>query len=82
MTFCSTLKGCASHRCHCAKSNAMYKCGVWMVCGSNKKKETRGKTGNGWKGLERVGQGGKKDEKGVEKERVKGEKCEKNWKKR
>ena len=21
MTFCSTLKGCASHRCHCAKSN-------------------------------------------------------------
>ena len=30
MTFCSTLKGCASHRCHCAKSNVQC---TSMACG-------------------------------------------------
>ena len=30
MTFCSTLKGCASHRCHCAKGNVQ--CTI-MACG-------------------------------------------------
>ena len=30
MTFCLTLKGCASHRCHCAKSNVQC---TSMACG-------------------------------------------------
>ena len=30
MTFCSTLKGCASHRCHCAESNVLC---TSMACG-------------------------------------------------
>ena len=30
LTFCSTLKGCASHRCHCAKSNVQC---TSMACG-------------------------------------------------